>query len=164
VQSATTSGDTDTPGDELHFVSVLTVGGKIVSVDQASSQFVLKSAEDRDLTFEIRSAEDLARLKPGDQITVRYFEGGQVAPREIGGTTQDASLAHGIIASKSNVMVTASVVKVDEINQEVTIKGRGASVETLMVVNPESLKAVKAGDQVSITNPQALALTITRQS
>lgn len=55
-------------------------------------------------------------------------------------------------------MIVASVEAIDEVEQEVTLKGPNSSLETLMVTNPEYLERIKVGDEVVITRGQALAL------
>ena len=54
--------------------------------------------------------------------------------------------------------------RVDIDNQRVTLKRSDGSPDTIEITNPEDLENVKAGDTVVITNAQALALTLTKES
>jgi hypothetical protein len=56
--------------------------------------------------------------------------------------------------------ISASVERVDAVNQEITLKGPDGSIETIMVSNPDYLSSVNVGDRVIITRPQVLALSV----
>src|SRR6516225_4324542 len=143
--------------DELHFVSVLTLRGEVVAVDPAKLLVTVKSAEGRYSNLEARREQDLQGLKVGDRITVRYFEGAQIREGSLGETVPKFSLKDGMMGatlggpSRKKHALVASVEKVDEVNQEVTLKGPDGSLETIMVANPDYLKNIKVGDQVGMT-------------
>jgi hypothetical protein len=156
--------------DELHFVSVLTLRGEVVAVDPAKLLVTVKSAEGRYSNLEARREQDLQGLKVGDRITVRYFEGAQIREGSLGETVPKFSLKDGMMGatlggpSRKKHALVASVEKVDEVNQEVTLKGPDGSLETIMVANPAYLKNIKVGDQVGMTSVQALALSLEKES
>ncbi|MGA7760176.1 MAG: hypothetical protein WCA59_00425, partial [Candidatus Binataceae bacterium] len=56
-----------------------------------------------------------------------------------------------------------SVERVDAANQEITLKGPDGSLETIMVSNPYYRANIKVGDQVVLTRPQALALSLEKE-
>ena len=58
----------------------------------------------------------------------------------------------------------ASVERVDAANQEITLKGPDGSLKTIMVSNPDYLSHIKVGDQIVITDPEWLALSIEEES
>lgn len=159
-----------TAGDQLHFVSVLTLSGEVVAVDPAKRLITLKRSEGGISTLEARREEDLAELKVGDRITVRYFEGAQIREKTQGEGVPQFSLKDGMMGatlggpSRKEHALVASVEAIDQVNQEVTLKGPDGSLETIMVANPAYLKNLKVGDQVGMTRVQALALSLEKQS
>ena len=115
-----------TAGDQLHFVSVLTLSGEVVAVDHAQRLVTVKRSEGDTATLEARREEDLAGLKVGNRITVRYFEGAQIRERTQGEGIPQFSLNDGMMGatlggpSKKKHALVASVEAVDEVNQEVS--------------------------------------------
>jgi hypothetical protein len=154
------------PGDELHFVSVLTLNGEVVAIDPAGLLITLKSPQGRNSTLEVRSEKDLEAVKPGDRITARYVEGAQIGKAKSEAGTPTASLDEGInaIASGKGHPLVTSVESVDAINQEVTLKGHDGSLETIEVTNPEHLRRIKVGDHVVITHAESLALSLEKNT
>jgi hypothetical protein len=155
-------------GDELHFVSVLSLKGEVTTMDPANRAVTVKRPDGNVSTLEVRSAADLAGLKPGDQVTVRYFEGAQLATPEGQEGAPLSSLSGGLIGaelggSSMKQPLVGTVDRVDAINQELTLKGTDGSLETIMIINPEALENVKAGEKVVLANPQALALTLAKE-
>jgi hypothetical protein len=153
-------------GDELHFVSVLTFHGKIVAVDPARRLVTLKGPNGEVLKLETEKEKDLAARKVGERLLVRYFEGARVGREKPGRGAPVHSLKDGMIAAEpggpsgKQRAVVASVERVDETNQEITLKEPDGSLETIMISNPDYLSHLKVGDQVAITRPQALALSL----
>lgn len=152
------------PGDDLHFVSVLTLNGEVVAIDPATLLITLKTPQGRNSSLEVRSEKDLETIKPGDRITARYVEGAQIDKGR--GGVPIASLNEGInaLASGQGHPLITSVESVDPVNQEVTLKGPDGSLETIEVTNPEHLRRIKVGDKVVITHAEALALSLEKSS
>jgi hypothetical protein len=156
--------------DELHFVNVLTFHGEIVAVDPAKRLVTLKDANGEVLTLEAERKENLAARKVGERVLARYFEGAQIGKEKPGEAAPVHSLKDGMIGAELGGLsgkqpaVAASVERVDAANQEITLEGSDGSLETIMVSNPYYLSHVKVGDQVMITRPQALALSLEKES
>ncbi len=169
-KSATGADSLARHGDELHFVSVLTIRGEIVSVDPTNRLVTLRGPRGNTLTMEVRNEKTLEAVKPGDPVVIRYFEGAQIRKKKPGETLPAPSLKEGIVvgtlnkAMKAKRMLVASVETIDETDQEITLKGPDGSLETLMVSDPEFLGSTKVGDQVVITHVQALALSLDKES
>lgn len=170
AESTAASQSSATQGDEMHFVSVLMFKGEIVSVDPAKRLITLKGPKGEVLTLEARSEEDLAARKVGERVQVRYFEGAQIGKRERGEAVPVQSLKDGMISEEAGRpsgkarALSASVERVDALNQEITLRGPDHSLETIMVSNPEYLSHIKVGDRVVITRPQGLALSLEAES
>jgi Cu/Ag efflux protein CusF len=63
-------------------------------------------------------------------------------------------------AIERTVTLTANVIKVDQKNQMVTLKGPNRTVD-LKVKDPAMLQKVKVGDQVDATITEAVAIEVT---
>jgi hypothetical protein len=169
TQAESTAG-TEATGDELHFVTVLPFQGEIVAVDPTKRLITLKGSKGEVLILEALSEEDLAARKVSDHVHVRYFEGAQIRKRERGEAVPVQSLKDGMISeelgepSGKERALSASVERIDALNQEITLKGLDGSLETIMVSNPEYLSHIKVGDRAVIMHPQGLALSIERES
>ena len=152
---------------EIHFVTVLTQKGQVVTVDPANLLVAIKHENGNVSTMEVRSTHELEGIKPGDRVSVQYFEGGQIGKPEGSEAPAVASLRNGLLAATGTAMkhhLVGSVERVDTYSQEVTLKGSDGSLQTIEITNPEDLENVKVGDTVVITNAQGLALSITKQA
>ena len=152
--------------DYLQFVTVLTLKGEVVTVDPTNLLVAIKHENGNVSTMEVRSTGELEGLKPGDRVSIQYFEGGQIGKPEASEASKLASLRDGIIAASATAMkhhLVGSIERVDLYSQEVTLKGSDGSLQTIEITNPEDLKNVKAGDTVVITNAQALALSLMKE-
>ncbi|HKV54784.1 MAG TPA: hypothetical protein VJN94_09080 [Candidatus Binataceae bacterium] len=168
AESTARTQDSSATGDELHFVSVLTLNGEVAAVDPASLLVTIKGGGGGSSTLQVRSEKELEAIKPGDHVTVRYFEGAQVGKGKAGAAVSVPSLKEGIVGaelggSPSKHPLVASVEGVDAANQEVTVKGPDGSLETIMVTNPEHLGQIKVGDKIVITHAEALALSLKKE-
>src|SRR5215472_6219735 len=154
------------PADNLHFVTVLTLKGEVVTVDPANLLVAIKHENGNVSTIEVRSTDELEGIKPGDRVSVQYFEGGQIGKPQESEPPAVASLREGLLAATGTAMkhhLVGSIERVDTYSQEVTLKGSDGSMQTIEITNPEDLENVKAGDTVVITNAQALALSLTKE-
>lgn len=169
--SASAATQTTAPGDELHFVSMLTARGEIVSLDRGDHLITLKDENGSSSKTEVRSENDLESLAPGDRVVVRYFEGAVIGMKHPHGTVPIESFKSGIIAAESGGRTSigkhrlvAEVERIDRAEQEITLKGPDGSIETIMVANPDELSRLKVGDQVVVGHARALALSIKKSS
>jgi hypothetical protein len=152
--------------DNIHFVTVLTLKGEVATVDPANLLVAIRQANGNVATIEVRSKDELEGIKPGDRVSVQYFEGGQIGKPEGSEAPAVASLKDGILAASGTAMthhLVGSIERVDLYSDEVTLKGSDGSLQTIEITNPEDLENVKAGDTVVITNAQALALSLTKE-
>jgi hypothetical protein len=166
--SAVTKQASPTSSGELHFVSVLTLHGEVVALDRPNLLVTVKDPAGKTSVLQAQSKTDLERLKVGDHVLIRYFEGGQISrtkQREV----PAFSLKHGMMAgtlggpSAKKHEFVARVEAVDAAEQEVTLEGPDGSLETIMVANPEYLRNIKVGDRVGLSHVQALALSFEKR-
>ena len=141
--------------------------GSLVGMFRRPDQ--LKGPKGETSTLEARSEKNLAAVKVGDRVAIRYFEGVQIRKKKPGEAVPVPSLKDGIIGaklgrtSKTKHAIIASVEAIDQADQEVTLKGPDGSLETIMVTDPEYLERIEVGDQVVLTRSQALALSIDKE-
>ncbi len=167
--NGTTAVQTFGPASELHFETVLTIHGEVVSIDREHRIVTLKGPNGRKASLQAPE-KDLRSVKPGDRVAVGYVEGVNVRKKKPGEVLPYASLKQGLIESEAGeipktgyrrqVAMVAYVQRVDEPNQEITLKGPDGSIETVLVEDPEILGLIKAGDQVVITLFEGLALSL----
>jgi acyl transferase domain-containing protein len=143
----------------------------VQAVDQATRVVTLKGSKGE--VFDLKAGEEvrnLAQLKAGDQVTVKYYQSLAVevmAPGKGPGGTQAAAVVErakpgekpgGMIGEQ--VTVTAKVEAINKKKQTVTLKGPEGKVRIVKVANPNNLKGVKVGDDVVITLTEAVAISV----
>jgi hypothetical protein len=173
-QGAVKAETASSPSDEIHFETVLTTKGEIVSVDRTNNLVTLKKPSGNTVTLQARNEKNLENISKGDRVVIRYVEGIQIRKKGVSEALPVATLQEGIVGvwprqtpkaeASRRLTIVASVEAVDVADQEVTLKGPDGSVETVMVENPESLKGIKVGDQIVITRSEALALSLDKEN
>jgi hypothetical protein len=167
---AESSSATQAGTDELHFVSVLTLRGHVVATDPTNRLLTVRGANGNTSTVEAKSENDLEQFKVGDHVTIRYFEGAQIAGENERQAVPASSLKHGMVAgklsgpSRKKRKLVATVEAVDVTDQELTVRAPDGSRETIMVANPEYLTNIKVGDRIGLLHVQALALSLEKES
>jgi hypothetical protein len=153
---------------ELHFVTVLKVSGKVVSVNPSDATVTIAGPNGKQANLQARDLEKLEGIKAGDQVNVTYIEGARIRKKASGEDLPAVSLKEGLIESQSgaqagrhrSITFVSTIDRIDQQDQEVTLKGPDGSEETVMVENPDDLAQLKPGDQIVISHYQALALGI----
>lgn len=159
---------------ELHFETVLTVHCQVVSVDPASRLLTVKGSNGAKIRLEVRDAKKLEGIRAGDRLLVRYIEAVRIRKGTPDRAMPAVSLKAGVLEAQPDrpqgggvsreLTLVATVEAVDELDQEITLRGPDGSLETVMVEDPEYLKSLKAGDRIEFTHSQALALSVERES
>ena len=156
-----------------------TVTATVVNVDQQSRFVTLRGPKGNEITVEAGpDVRNLAQLKAGDQITVRYQQAlaVELLPANSGDqpgvvVQDDASRADkgqkpGGSAERA-VTLTATLTAVDLKNHTVTLKGPEGNERVIAVNDPARqarLSHLKVGDLVRITYVEAIALQVTPES
>jgi hypothetical protein len=158
---------------ELHFEAVLTVHCQVVSVDPASRLLTVKGSNGAKIRLEVRDAKKLEGIRAGDRLLVRYIEAVRIRKGTPDRAMPAVSLKAGVLEAQPDhqgggvsreLTLVATVEAVDELDQEITLRGPDGSLETVMVEDPEYLKSLKTGDRIVFTHLQALALSVERES
>ncbi len=160
--------------DPINVENTETLSATVVSVDQAKRLVTLKGDSGRTQTVEVApDVRNLAQVKEGDRLTVRYYEGlaaqirkvGDPAPTDVkeaqmAGRAPEGMKPAGLVGSTVNS--TVIIESVDRSANTVTFKGENG-VHTVAVKKPEAQKFIadlKKGDQVDISYTQALAVSV----
>jgi hypothetical protein len=159
-----------TPLAAIAAETVLTVHGKIVSVDQTSKQVTLEGPNGKDVTLTVNNPYNLQSLKAGDRYVAQFTEAvvivakgpsdkPPVATLTAGLWTANAGATPGaVVARQAHLVVVVSAV--DQADQRVTLQAPDGSTENIHVTNPEALQGVQVGDRIAITLTQSVAIAL----
>ena len=150
--------------------TVLTVHGKIVSVDQASKQVTLEGPNGKDVTLTVNNQYNLQSLKAGDRYVAQFTESiiivakgpsdkPPVATLTAGLWTANPGATPGAVAARQAHLVVV-VSAIDQADQRVTLRAPDGSTENIHVTNPEALQGVQIGDRIAITLTQSVAIAL----
>jgi len=164
------------PAPHMHGIGVatiLTVHGKIASVNRAKRLVTLVGPEGNKVTFKAAKSADLTSLKAGDPFVAHFFESVHVRRKRAGEVLPAVSIKEGIseaqpgqapggvIHTKSKVVLT--VTAVDTKDRTVTVKDPEGTEETVKVGNSKYLRHVKVGDDLVVTVRQAVAISFDKE-
>jgi len=167
-------GGINPQGDTAATVTVSTVTATVQAIDQATRMVTLVRPDGKGVILKAGDqVRNLAQVKVGDKVTVDYYEGfvAELAPP---GTPLDKVKVTDAVARAPlgerpagalGEAVTATVVieYVDTLRNVVQFKGPLGKTRTVKVMRPQfqaMLKSLKAGDQVTLTYFEALALNV----
>jgi hypothetical protein len=150
--------------------TVLTVHGKIVSVDQASKQVTIEGPNGKDVTLTVNNQYNLQSLKAGDRYVAQFTEAITIVAKGPSDKPPVATLTAGlwtanpggtpgaVVARQAHLVVVISAV--DQADQRVTLQAPDGSTENIHVTNPEALQGVQVGDRIAITLTQSVAIAL----
>jgi hypothetical protein len=150
--------------------TVLTVHGKIISVDQASKQVTLEGPNGKDITLTVNNPYNLQSLKAGDRYVAKFTEAVTIVAKGPSDKPPVATLTAGlwtanpgatpgaVVARQAHLVVVVSAV--DQADQRVTLQAPDGSTENIHVTNPEALQGVQVGDRIAITLTQSVAIAL----
>lgn len=170
---ATTSGGAPT---QEHLVgvgsaTVVTIHGKIVSVNRAKRLVTLVGPDRKQVTVHVYN---LAATKPGAPFVAKFYEIVTVRKKRPGEALPAASLAEGVVSAVpgqipgavagSSVQLVVTVDGVSRHKETITVEGPDGKPETVNVANPTNLRYVKVGDQIVITLTNVVAIALESDS
>jgi hypothetical protein len=143
----------------------------VQAVDLATRVLTMKGSKGN--VFDLKAGEEvrnLAQVKVGDQVTVKFFQSLAIdvmaAGKAPGGRQEAVVMDRAKLGEKpggvigGQVTVTATVEALDKKKQTVTLKGPEGKTQVVKVQNPANLKNVKVGDEVVITLTEAVAISV----
>jgi hypothetical protein len=156
-----------------------TVTATVIHVDQQSRFVTLRGPKGNEITVEAGpDVRNLAQLKAGDQITVRYQQALAVEILPASSGDQPGAVVEGSASradkgmkpggnAEQAVTVTTTLTAIDLKNHTVTLKGPEGNERTIAVKDPArqaKLAKLKVGDLVRITYVEAVALQVTPEN
>jgi hypothetical protein len=148
---------------------------KVEAVDQAKRTITVRAANGQSTTVDVSTdVKNLAQVKVGDNVVVRYYEGlaaevakkgqgspvGKIKQGVVGGTAPAGDKPAAAIGNM--VQTTVVIEAVDKVANKVTFKGPSGT-RTVAVQRPEGKKFIAGlnkGDEVDITYTEALAVSV----
>jgi len=152
-------------------VSIAEITATVTAVDKASRTVTLKGPKGNEVDVVAgEQVKNFDQIKVGDQVTAQYQESltlelkktkGKLDATEKAGAVRAAPGERPAGAVGRQVTVLADVVKVDQPNSIISLKGPKGRVVDLKVRNQDHFKVVKVGDQVEAVYTEALAIAVT---
>jgi hypothetical protein len=150
--------------------TTVTVSARVEAIDQKTREVTLKGPQGNLTTITAGpDVRNLAQVKVGDMVTVRYLEaltltlkkGGKelrsAKESDAGARAKAGDRPGGVVAKQ--VEITADVIAVDAKTQTITLRGPKRTVD-LKLQDPEQFKLVKVGDQVQAVYTEAVAIAV----
>lgn len=146
------------------------VTAQVTAIDKATRKVEMKGPEGR--TFSVVAGEEVRnfdQIKVGDMVVLQYIEALTLELRKSGAAKAPTEQTAAVRAKPGEkpagavgrqVTATAEVVKVDQKNSIISLKGPEGKVVDLKVRNQDHFKVVKKGDKVDVTYTEALAIAV----
>ena len=169
TRSVTSEGEKPHVKKERYVSATATVE----AIDMEKRVVTLKGDQGR--IFDVRvapRAKNLAQLKKGDLVTVKYYEAVSAKVYKAGeapAVTRESTSVEmakageqpgGKLASESTITATIESVAMEK--SSVTLKTTEGKTLIVKVEEPQLLANVKAGDEVVVTYSEAYAISITK--
>ena len=152
---------------------LVTVTAKVEAVDHAKRELTIKGPLGNVETFQV--GEEVKRLndiKPGDEVTVKYYMG--VAAELRSPTAEEKKEPLVVLEEKQRLpgtaapgagvaralRVVATVEGLDRPTKTVTLKGPQGRYMTVRVEDPKVLEKPRLGDTVVVTCAEAMAVSV----
>jgi len=174
AQSAPPAASPEASPEGVMSGTVVTVHGKIASVNKAKKLVTLEGPEGNKVTLNVENPYNLNAAKVGAPFVARYYEVITIRKKKPGESVQSASLSGGIATAKPggvpgatgelHLTLLVSVEAIDQANGTVTVKAADGTTETVKPRNPQNLKRLKVGDQLVIGLSHAIAISLEKES
>lgn len=166
----TTAPKVPTVEEALLASETITVTAKVEAVNHAKRLVTLRGPEGRTVTAKVDPAvKNFSKVKVGDMVVVGYREsvvleivrggGAPAASAEVvGARAAPGQKPAGLVAER--VRVTAKIRSIDVAKRRVELEGPAGQVQSFPVHNPEFLRDLKVGDDVTVVYTEALAVAV----
>jgi hypothetical protein len=164
------------PPEPVSVENTQTLTATVESVDLDKRLVSLRAANGRSATVEVSpDVRNLAQVKPGDNVVVRYYEAlaAQLKKKGESTTLDSVDVATGTARAEpggkpgaavgSTVTTTVVIDSVDQSFNTVTFRGPGGMLRTVAVETPkgqEFIGRLRKGDEVELTYTEALAVSV----
>ena len=143
----------------------------VVALDKATRTITIKGPQGNSVdVIAGDEVKNFDQIRVGDRVTVKYVEALSLELRKTRSKEAPSATAAAAGAKPgerpagavgAEIRALADVVKVDQKNSIISLKGPRGNVIDLRVQNPDHFKVVKKGDQVEVVYTQAVALAVT---
>jgi len=148
-----------------------TITAKVEAVDLANRTVTVKGPLGRTVALKVDDrVKNLAQVKAGDEIVLKYFEAVSVALVKGGAGRSATTTSTGPVtapagakpaaAMAQQTKIVARVDKVDPARQVVLLEGPGGRYAEVKVKDADVFKNIKAGDDVDITYTEAVVVEV----
>jgi hypothetical protein len=158
------------PAEVSHEASVIAT---VESVDQKGRTVLLRGPDGRLVTVAVGpEVRNLAQVKPGDQVGIKYRESLAVAMAKPGAGAQmsvSSAMSRAKLGEKpggvgaQTIRVQAKITGVDTEHNTVSFVGPAGQERTVEVADPQMqafIRTLKAGDIVDVTYTRAVAVAV----
>jgi Cu/Ag efflux protein CusF len=144
---------------------------KVKKVDLKTRHVTLEDPDGKLVTVKAGDeVRNLAQLKVGDNVVVKYYESLAYEVKKPGDATPGIAVAAGAQRAKLGekpgggvarvTTITTTITGIDKTNGTVTLTGPDGEPTTVKARNPANLDKVKIGDLVEITYTESLAIAV----
>jgi hypothetical protein len=167
---------TSKPADPITVENLETVAATVTAVDVKKRLLSLRSADGGGTTIEVPDeVRNLAQVKVGDQVVVRYYDSIGASVRPKGTPTDLTAVDEASVLTRAEpgekpgggvgtvTSTTVAIQSVDKTNHTVTFSGPDGYVRVVQVKDPAAQKFIatlKTGDLVDLTFTEALAVSV----
>jgi hypothetical protein len=154
--------------------SVVTIHGKIVSVDQEKKLVTLEGPNGKQVTLHIYNPYNLAAAKAGEPFVAKFYEIATIQKLPPGQSPPAPSLTAGIVSAEpgqtpgaafgSQYQFALTVDSIDKKDKAISLKGPDGVVEVVDVANPEALDQVQVGEHIVVTLTDAIVIALDKEA
>jgi hypothetical protein len=152
-------------------VEVTTLTAKIEAIDLANRMVTIKGPLGKVVTLKVDDkVKNLAQVKVGDEIVMKYLEAVSVSLVKGGGGRSETQTTTGPVtaapgekpgaAIAQQTRIVAKVESIDAKNQKVLLQGPNGRYAEVKVKDAAVFKDIKVGDDVAATFTEAVVLEV----
>jgi hypothetical protein len=150
--------------------TVITIHGKVVSVNRAKKQVTLEGPGGKQVTVHVYNLYNLEHAKVGQRFVAKFYEIITIVKQKPDPSMPPVSVAQGIVTAEPGqtpgsavgraIRLVATIEAVNHAERTVVIKGPDGADETVKVSRHDSLKHLKVGDQIVLTLTDVVAVEL----
>lgn len=147
------------------------IAATVEKIDVEKRMVTLRAPMGNVVTLQVdERVRNLAQVKVGDQVVVKYYQSLVVRMAEPGDPlltstsgvagAKPGALPEGVAGRQ--VTLTATVQAINRNDPAIALMGPEGEVVTVRVMDPKNLEKVKVGDKLLITYTESLAISVER--
>jgi hypothetical protein len=150
--------------------SVITIHGKIVSVDRPKKRVTIEGPGGKEITVHVYNPYNLEHAQAGQRFVAKFYEIITIVRQKPNPSMPPVSVAQGLATAEPgdnpgsafgrSLQVVTTVSAVNPVEHTIVIKGPDGAEETVKVGRHTGLRHVKVGDQIVITLTDVVAVEL----